>query len=61
MNKEHLEIDLTIKASYKVGHILELTHLQTSPFFVYQEVEYMREIDQERKSAHNVNVLSALL
>ncbi len=32
MNKEHLETDLTIKAYYKVGHILELTHLQIATF-----------------------------
>ncbi len=30
--KEHLETGLTIKASYKVGHILELTHIQIVPF-----------------------------
>ncbi len=34
-------MDLTIKASYKVGHILELIHLQIDPFFIYQEVECM--------------------
>ncbi len=41
MNKEHLETDLTIKASYKVVHILELTHLQIFPIFCHQEVEYI--------------------
>ncbi len=41
MNKEHLETDLTIKESYKVGHILELTYLQITNFFVHQEVEYI--------------------
>ncbi len=41
MNKEHLEIYLTIKASYKVGDILELIHLQIAPFLIYHEVECM--------------------
>ncbi len=34
VNKEHVETDLTIKASFKVGHILELTHLRITPLFV---------------------------
>ncbi len=33
----HLETDLTIKAPYKVGHILELTHLYNDPFFVIRK------------------------
>ncbi len=32
--KEHLETDLTIKASYQVGHILEVTHLEIAPYFI---------------------------
>ncbi len=35
MNKEHLETNLTLKASYKLGHI------QIAPVFVHQEVECM--------------------
>ncbi len=46
MNKEHLANDLTIKASYKVGHISELIHLHFAQFVVHQEV-LMGEIDQE--------------
>ncbi len=61
MNKEHLETDLTIKASYKVGQILDLTHLQIAPFCIHQEVEYMGVIDQESRSTHNFNVLNAFL
>ncbi len=41
MNKEHLETDLTIKTFYKVGHTLELKHLQIAPLFVHLEVEYI--------------------
>ncbi len=33
MNKEHFEINLSIKALYKVGHTLELTHLQIARYF----------------------------
>ncbi len=57
MSKEHLETDLTIKASYKVVHILELTHLQIAPFFMtskWNTYICMREIDQESKSANNL-------
>ncbi len=67
MNKEHLETDLTIKASYtcKIGHILELTYLQIAPFVINrQDVEYIHcvsEIYQDSRSAINFNVLKALL
>ncbi len=61
MHKEHLETDLMIKVSYKVGHILELTHLQIAPLFIHQEVEYMIEIDHESRSTRNFNVLIVLL
>ncbi len=65
MNKEHLESDLTIKASYKVGHILKLTHLQIAPIFRPPENRIhtfaMGEIGEESRSTHNFNILMALL
>ncbi len=61
MNKDHLETDLTIKASYKIGHILELAYLPMTPFFIHQEVEYMGKVDQESRSTQMYNVLMALL
>ncbi len=39
MNKEHLETNLIIKASYKVGHIFRVDNLQIAPFFIHQEVD----------------------
>ncbi len=61
MNKEHLETNLTIKASDKEGHIFTVDTLSNCPICRHQEVEYMGEIDQESKTADNVNVLMALL
>ncbi len=64
MYKEHLETDLTIQAFYKVGYILELTHLHIAPFSVtrkYNTYSCMGEIFYESRSAHNFNVLRALL
>ncbi len=62
MNKEHLESDLTIKASYKVGHILswhtfKLPHVLSPGSRIYI---CMGEIKQE-SSTQNCNVLRALL
>ncbi len=34
MNKENLETDLTVKESYKVGHILELTYFHIAQFVI---------------------------
>ncbi len=43
MNKEHLETDLTIKASCKVKHIVIVDNLQIAPFFVHREVDALEK------------------
>ncbi len=61
MNKEHLETDLTIKASYKVGHIFRVDTPSNCPICRSAGSRCMGEIDQESRSTHNLNALRALL
>ncbi len=55
--QHHLETDLAIKASYKEGHIIELTHFKL-PHFLSPENRIhplaRDEIDQEGRSAQHV-------
>ncbi len=60
MNKEHLETDLTIKASYNVNHIFTVDTPSNCPIFRPPGSRCMGEIDQE-SSTHNFNALTALL
>ncbi len=56
MNKEHLETDLTIKAPYKLGDSVELTHLEIARFpMISKQNTYicMGEIDQEESMSAN--------
>ncbi len=61
MNKEHLETDLTIKASYKVGHIFRVDTPLDCPIFRSPGSRRMGEIDQESRSTQTVNALRAVL
>ncbi len=55
MNKEHLETDLTIKTSYKIGHIFTVDTPSNCPIIRWQGSRSMGEIDQESRSTHNFN------
>ncbi len=61
VNKEQLETDLTIKASYKVGHIFTVDTPSNCPIFRPPGGRCMGEIDQESRRTNNVNALRALL
>ncbi len=61
MNKEHLETDLTIKASYNVGHTFTVDTPSNCPIFRQPGSRCMGEIDRESRSIYNFNALRALL